>query len=374
MKILIASDSFKEALSAREVCQSIAGGWRSMAPEDEIRLFPLADGGEGTAYLLTHYSGGALHEIEVTGPRGEKVQATFGLDPTGQHAFLDMASASGLELLEAEKRNPLHTSTRGTGQMIAHLLDRGVEHIFLGLGGSATHDLGTGMAEAIGFEFQDQNGKPVSPCGENLIRIHRILPPKRDLSRLHLTLLSDVSNPLLGPQGAARNYARQKGASEKEIEHLEAGTRHFSERLEAFAGRSFASLPGAGAAGGMGAGGIGFLGGRIQSGAELLLERSGLKNALPDADLLLGGEGRLDATSFSGKLLSSILTEAGNHQVPVIALCGQLALRSPEYNEYGLLAAFSICNGPMSLEEAMQKTSELLHDSSACLARLFHGS
>jgi len=374
MKILIASDSFKESLAAEEVCQSIARGWRSLVPEDEVRIFPLADGGEGTARLLTHYAGGTLHEMEVEGPLGKKVKATFGLDADGKTAFLDMASASGLELLEAEEQNPLHTSTRGTGQMILHLWDRGIERIFLGLGGSATHDLGTGMAEAMGFEFQDANGKPVNPCGKNLIHIHRILPPKRDLNRFDITLLSDVSNPLLGEEGAAYHYARQKGASEWEMAQLEEGSAHFSALLEAFARQPIASLPGAGAAGGMGAGGIGFLNGQLRSGSAFLLDRSGLKENLPGADLLLGGEGRLDATSFSGKLLSGILTEAQAHQVPVIALCGQLGLRPSAYRQHGLLAAFSICNGPMRLEEAMQKTSELLYDSSACLARLYHRS
>lgn len=374
MRILIAADSFKEALSAKEVCEAIREGWQSMAPDDLIHLFPLADGGEGTAMLLTHYREGKSVSMEVKGPLGNNLTATCGISADGATSFLDMASASGLEWVKKEDQTPLKTSTFGTGQQIQKLLEMGVRTIFLGLGGSATHDLGLGMAAALGYRFLDKNHKTVYPTGENLVHLHKILPPESPLPPFELILLSDVTNPLVGPEGAAYTYGRQKGASEEDLILLEKGSLNVGRLLDAFAKAPISKEAGAGAAGGMGAGCMALLDGKIRPGAAFMLQASGFPKALPGADLVITGEGKLDLTSFTGKLLDGIIKESHQHQVPVIALCGQLGVDPETWVQNGLASAFSISAGPATLTESLGKTAALLRQTAASIALLLSRS
>ncbi len=374
MTILIAADSFKDALNAPAVCRALATGWRFGAPTHIIRQFPLGDGGEGTASLLAKYTEGREESQEAEDPLGRSIQASFGLSQDRKTAFLDMAAASGLELLRQEERNPLQTHTRGTGILIRHLHRLGVETLYLGLGGSATHDVGMGMAEVLGFRFLDEHQNPIAPSGANLIKVSTIVAPSMIPCPRKVLVLTDVDTPLTGETGAAFTFAQQKGADGSAIQQLEQGTKRFATLLEHKFGKAIDSTPGAGAAGGLGAGAMAFLGGNLIPGARFLMEQSGFLKALPDADLVITGEGRLDATSFSGKLVSRIVAVAKEHDVPVIAFCGELGLPPSAWKKFGLTSAFSIIDKLMPLKESLDRTHKLLEQTATSVALLFSTS
>ncbi|MBX2927921.1 MAG: glycerate kinase [Saprospiraceae bacterium] len=357
--ILIATDSFKDALTAQEACLAIERGVRTALPNAHTVVFPLGDGGEGTAEILTRHARGRMVETQVKDPLFRDISARYGLSEDGRTAFIEMAQASGLQRLSPSERNPLFTTTYGTGELILDALRCGARHLILCIGGSATHDCGAGMAEALGYTFVDAGGQPVSPTGENLSRIaHMDASALRfDPAEATVEVLCDVVNPLIGPKGAAHIFAPQKGADEQAVLLLEAGARHLAVLMEEELGQKVADLPGAGAAGGLGAGALVFLGARLLPGAETVLHLSGFAEALQQADLVITGEGRLDRQTVEGKLLSGISQLARAAGIPVIALCGAVDTTSRELQQMGITAAFSILSRPASLQEAISNTA-----------------
>ncbi len=372
MNILIACDSFKDALPALEVCRTIARGMRQGWPDAQLTPFPLADGGEGTAQILTYHSGGEMVTKTVQGPLFQPVEAAYGLSGDGKTAFMEMAAAAGLQLLRQEERNPLKTTTYGLGELILDALSRGAAHILLGIGGSATNDAGLGMATALGYRFLDEQGEGVLPIGGNLSKIRHI-----DRSRarfqpgeIAVEVLCDVRNPLYGSQGAAQVYAPQKGADEEAVWQLDTGLQHFAGLLEESFGQDFAQQPGAGAAGGLGAGAMAFLGAALKPGIETVMAATCFEEQLRQAQLVITGEGKLDAQTLQGKLIQGIARQAGALGVPVIALCGTLLASPAEIGALGLQAAFSIQTRPASLSEALAATAENLEQAAFNLARV----
>ncbi len=362
MKILIAADSFKDALPAQQVCAAIADGVKKVQPAAEVVIFPLTDGGEGLAEVFAHHLGGSPVHLNAYDPLGRDVPCTYILSANGDKAFIEMAQASGLQRLSEEERNPMLTSTYGTGQMIAHALDSGVRHILLGLGGSATNDAGMGMAAALGFEFHTAQGKELLPRGESLIAIERI-----DVSNAHPALaetrfevLCDVKNPLFGQMGAAYVFGRQKGANAAMIERLDLGLQQFGALLEKTFGQDFASPPGAGAAGGMGAACLAFLKGQLFPGIDVVMNLTNFDAALEGADLVFTGEGRLDSQTLGGKLIRGICARATQHGVPTIALCGAIDADQTFLDLIGLKAAFAIGRKVQIFDDALASTEENL--------------
>lgn len=372
MRILVASDAFKDALGARGVCDAIAAGLQAANDAFEVAALPLADGGEGTAAILAHHTNGKMIEARASSPRFEPLMASYGLSGDGKTAFIEMAAASGLQLLKPEDRNPLYTSTIGTGALLIDAVGRGVEKIIIGLGGSATNDAGMGMATALGYRFLDKNGQELEPVGHNLAKVDRIDDRTLlfDPRGVEIITLCDVDNPLFGPEGAAHVFAPQKGADEAAVEQLEAGLRHIAPKMEALSGQPVAQVPGSGAAGGMGAGCLAYLGAALQPGIDTIMEMAGLEPALAGADWVITGEGQLDKQTLRGKLVKGLTQRAQRHGVPVIAFCGALRAAPEEIKAIGLQAAFSVQNRPVALSTALAETAERLEALAFHVGRL----
>ncbi len=371
MKIVIASDSFKDSANALDACKAMAIGASNANQDIATEIFPLADGGEGTAEILTYYTSGKTIYVETVDPIGRPIKADYGISADGTTAFIDMASASGLQLLEPEKRNPNHTSTFGTGLMIKNAMDRGVEKIILGIGGSATNDAGTGMAKALGYKFYDKNKQEVECKGCDLNNIASYEYDESLLKDLpQIQVLADVNNPLYGHQGAAFVYGKQKGASGREILSLNEGLQSIANIVSNQTDKSFENLPGAGAAGGMGFGAKVFLNAELIPGSETVIEISGIESAIQDADFLFTGEGRIDEQTKNGKLISGICKMATKHNIPVVAFCGSLNASMNDLKMIGIQAAFPILNEPMELQTALLKTEILLKKTAENVVRL----
>lgn len=372
MRIVVASDSFKDALSAEGVCAAIAQGVQEALPSAEIVAFPLADGGEGTARILTHHSGGQWHELTVADPLLRPCRAGFGLSSDKQQAFIEMASASGLERLTEAERNPLLTSTYGTGELITAAIQAGARELLLCLGGSATNDAGMGMARALGYHFWDETGQELSGCGADLIRVQAIDDRQVDplWRQCRVTALCDVGNPLSGRQGAAVVYGPQKGATPAMVQMLDQGLHQFGSLLEQYTGESVQAIPGAGAAGGLGAGAIAFLGAELKGGVATVLTATSFAEVIAAADWVITGEGRLDQQTQEGKLIAGLCQWAQQEGVPVIALCGSLEATAAQIREIGLQAAFSITQQPVPLETALSNTADWLRKTAFQIGRL----
>ncbi len=371
MKIVIAPDSFKDACTAIEAAEAIGRGVRRALPNAEIVLCPLADGGEHTLEVWRHHTGGERHEVEVSGPLGERVKAPVALSADGASALIELASAAGLERIPPHRRNPLHTSTRGVGELIAAAKKLGARRLVLALGGSATHDCGAGMAAALGWRFLDRHGHAFVPVGGSLHRVARIEPPGALPPFEEVIALCDVRNPLVGPQGAARTYAPQKGASPQEVERLEENTRHFGQLLDRLAGRPVAALPGAGAAGGMGAGAMAFLGARLLPGARWMMDVAGFEAALAGARWVFTGEGRFDGQTAHGKLVAEVARRAkARGSIGLVVLCGANEADVQAAIALGINAVFRIAQHPCTLEEALSHTLEWLEHTAWAAARL----
>ncbi len=372
MRILVASDAFKDALGAREVCDAISAGLKAANASFEVMVLPLADGGEGTAAILAHHTNGRMVEARASNPRFEPIMASYGFSGDGKTAFIEMAAASGLQLLKPEDRNPLHTSTMGTGALLIDAVGRGAKKIIIGLGGSATNDAGMGMATALGYRFLDERGQELEPVGGNLRRVSRIDSRLLlfDPRSIDIVTLCDVDNPLFGPDGAAQVFAPQKGADEAAVAQLEEGLRHIATQMEALSGQPVAEVPGSGAAGGMGAGCLAYLGARLQPGIGTIMEIAGLEPALADADYVITGEGQLDQQTLRGKLVKGLTQRANKLGVPVIAFCGALTAGPTAVESIGLKAAFSIQNRPVGLPTALSETAERLEALAFHVGRL----
>jgi glycerate kinase len=326
MKVIIAPDSFKGNLSAPEVCEAVAAGLRDADPTVETVFLPLADGGEGTARAITTSAGGTFRKVRVTGPLGEPVAVEFGLIRDGRTAVLDMASASGIELVPHERLNPMAATSRGTGELIAAALEAGVEEIVLGIGGSATSEGGVGMASALGFQFLDERGAPVPPGGAGLSRIAEVRTAGADprLSRVSFRVACDVTNPLLGPSGAAAVFGPQKGATPEMVKQLDAGLGRLADAYRRAGLAADVEQPGDGAAGGLGATLRILFKAKMGSGARLVMDYARFDHFVAGADLVITGEGRTDAQTASGKLCAVVASECRKAGVPVALLAGAL--------------------------------------------------
>jgi glycerate kinase len=373
MTIVLAPDSFKDCLRSAAVCEAMAAGIRAALPEASIVALPMADGGEGTVEAVVAATDGELRSTRVHDPLGREIDATWGLTGGGRAAVLEMAAASGLELLADHERNPLMASTYGTGELIRAALDHGVDEILLGIGGSATVDGGGGLAQALGFRFFDDTGTEFPPGigGGALRRIARIDADNADprLRKIALRVACDVTNPLLGASGAARIYAPQKGATPAMVEELEDGLTHLADLWRRHGLLSHPDHPGAGAAGGLGAGMRAFCHAEVTSGAELVAHLVKLPEALRNADWILTGEGCTDAQTAHGKLCSVVAKLAHAANVPVILLSGTIG-GDPESLFAHFDAVFSIAPGPGSLAKALADAPANLTRSARSIATI----
>ncbi len=356
MKIVIAPDSFKGCLSALEVCDAAADGISAISDDYEIVEVPMADGGEGTVQSLVDATDGQFVTERVTGPLGEPVDATYGLLGDGETAVIEMAAASGLPLVPEHSRNPLHTTTYGTGELIRAALDKGRRKLIVGIGGSATTDAGAGVAQALGVRLLDDHGEEIEPTGAGLGRLATIDMSGADprLPDTEIRVACDVDNPLYGERGAAHVYGPQKGASPEDVKVLDRHLRRFADIVQRDLGLDVRDIPGAGAAGGLGAGLVAFCGASLEPGVEIVIDAVDLPGQMRGADLCITGEGAIDSQTAFGKTPAGVTAVARRQGVPVIAIGGGVALNAVSLHERGFAALASILNEPMALTEAMK--------------------
>jgi glycerate kinase len=373
MRIVAAPDKFKGSLSAADVARAMEAGLRRAVADARIDCCPMADGGEGTVDALVAATGGKFVIRRVTGPLPEmKVDARFGILGDGQTGVIEMSSASGLALLAPQDRDPMRTTTFGTGQLLMAAAEMGVSRIMLGIGGSATIDGGVGCAQACGLPVILEGGETVSP-GEPLVGadLKRVVLIKHGrgsaIEKVRIDVACDVSNPLCGQDGAAAVYGPQKGATPRQIRELDDALLELARRNDKL---DQAKLPGTGAAGGLGFGMAAFFGAQLKSGIEIVMEAVRLRGRLANADLCLSGEGRLDAQSLRGKTVRGVARMCQETGVPCIVLAGSVD-QTVDYAAEGITAAFSICNGPMTLEEANKKAAELISAAAENVLRLW---
>ncbi|MBN1477427.1 glycerate kinase [Candidatus Sumerlaeota bacterium] len=363
--IVIAPDSFKECLRAAEVAAAIRRGVLAAIPTAEVLCLPMADGGEGFVEALIAEGRGERRTARVTGPLGEPVEATWGMLAPGCTAVIEMAQAAGLERVAEAHRDPECTTTFGVGELLLAAQREGARETLIGVGGSATNDGGIGMAQALGYRFLDERGEEIAvPAGGGeLIRVSGIRPPTEPLGLGSVRVACDVDNPLLGERGAARVYAAQKGAAPDQIEALEAGMARFADAIERDLGMDVRSLPGSGAAGGLGAGLVAFAGARLEPGAALVLEALQLEAHLGRASLVITGEGAINAQTLSGKAPWEVYRRSQTHGVPVLMLGGDIARAPEELRGAPGLRLRAIAPEGTSRAESMARASELLEAS-----------
>lgn len=362
MRIILAPDSMKGSLSASQAVLSMERGVRNVFPDAVVIGLPLSDGGEGLVESLATATAGLVIRKQVTGPLGEPVSAFYGLLGDGNTVVIEMAAASGLTLVPEEKRNPLITTTYGTGELIREALDRQCSRIIVGIGGSATNDGGAGMAQALGVKLLDNQGHSLGPGGAELARLDKIdisgIDPR--LRTTEILVACDVDNPLTGPRGSSRVYGPQKGATPDMVEQLDRALAHYARTICRDLYTDVEHIPGAGAAGGLGAGLMAFLKGRLVPGINLVLDTIGIDRYLPGCSLIITAEGKLDTQSLSGKVPVGLARRAAKYRVPVLALAGTVSGDTSLFRREGITACFSITDGPMPLQEAMQRSSELV--------------
>jgi glycerate kinase len=372
MRIVIAPDSFKGSASALRVAQAMERGVRAAFPEAEVVKIPIADGGEGTVAALLDATRGQARRTLVRGPLGEPVEAGWGVLGDGRTAVIEMAAASGLPLVRPDRRDPRLASTFGTGELVRAALDEGLRRLVIGIGGSATNDGGAGLARALGVRFLDQAGQELPEGGAALGRLVRIdlagLDPR--LASAELLVACDVDNPLTGPRGASAVYGPQKGATPEVVTLLDAALATYAGVARAATGRDVAGLPGAGAAGGLGAGLLFFTPARLRPGVAVVLEATGFDRVVAGAALVLTGEGRTDAQTAMGKAPVGVAAAAKRHGVPVVCLSGGLGDGADQVLAHGIDALAAVVPGPMTLEEAMVQAEALIEAAAARVGRL----
>ena len=373
MKILLAPDSFKGSASSLEIARWMEQGVRRVVPDAEVVKLPVADGGEGTVEAFCEAAGGQLLPVPVTGPLGKRVTARCAILPDGT-GVIEMAQASGLTLVEKDRRDPMVTTTRGTGELMQFLLDKGCRNFLLGIGGSATNDGGAGMAQALGVRLLDADGKELGPGGGELARLVRIDRSGMDVrwKQCRVLVASDVTNPLCGPQGASAVYGPQKGATPEMVRILDANLANLARVVRQECGLEIASVPGAGAAGGLGAGLLAFCQAEIRPGVDTVLDAVHLEAHLAGADLVLTGEGAMDAQSLFGKCPVGVARRCKAFgAIPVVALVGGMGPGIGGVHGVGIDAVFSLVNRPMSLGEAIAEVQNLTIDATEQILRLF---
>ncbi|MEX2203621.1 MAG: glycerate kinase [Actinomycetota bacterium] len=365
MRVLAAPDKFRGTLTAAQAASAIAAGWRRERPADEVDEVPMADGGDGTLDALVAALGGELRSVRVSGPLGDPVDASFGMvdTPSGPTAVIELARASGLALVGEARRNPLRASSRGTGELVLAAAREGAGEILVCLGGSASTDGGAGIAAALGVRLLDRAGRPVPDGGRGLLELDRVDATglEQAVRRLRVVVACDVDDPLIGPSGAARVYGPQKGASPEDVLLLERALAHYAAVIHRDLGIDLRALPGGGAAGGTGAGLVAFLGARLRPGVAVVIDALDVRRRIGSADVLLTGEGRLDASSLRGKVISGLLVEAQRAAVPMAVLCGRSEIEMPEARVASLVDRFGE-------ERAMGDARNALEDLAAEVA------
>lgn len=360
MKIVIAPDSYKESLSALEVATAIESGFREIFPTAEYVKLPVADGGEGTVEAMVAATCGRIVNVAVKGPLGEAVDGFYGLSGDEQCAFIEMAAASGLELVPAAQRDPLVTTSWGTGELIRHALDAGVKHIIIGIGGSATNDGGAGMVQALGAKLLDEQGQQIGPGGAALEALASIDVRELDkrLADCRIEVACDVTNPLTGKEGASAIFGPQKGATPKMIARLDQALGHYAKLIARDLDVEVLNLAGGGAAGGMGAGLFAFCGAELRRGIEIVTEALSLDAHVADADLVITGEGRIDNQTINGKVPVGVASVAKRYNVPVIGIAGSLTADVGVVHDHGIDAVFSVIYKICSLDDALANAGE----------------
>ena len=374
MYIVVAPQSLKGSLDAPGVGQAIAEGIRRVWPDATIRMVPVADGGEGTVQALVAATGGRVMRALVTGPLGEQVVANYGMLGGDQQetAVIEMAAVAGLPLVPPDQRDPRTTTTRGVGEIMQAAMAAGARRLLIGIGGSATNDGGAGMAQALGVRLLDDQGNELPAGGAALAHLARIDATRLDrrLAALDIQVASDVTNPLCGPEGASAVYGPQKGATPDMVKELDAALAHYGDLLKRDVGADVMNTPGAGAAGGLGAGLLAFAHAQLVPGAQLVLRTLDFANTLKGAALVFTAEGRLDSQTAYGKAVGAVAQAAQAAGAQVVALAGSVTADDAALTSMGIDAAFSICNGPMSPQQSMERAHALLSDAAARAVRL----
>ncbi|GAB6117973.1 glycerate kinase [Thermoanaerobacter brockii subsp. lactiethylicus] len=371
MKILIAPDKFKESLSALKVADSIEKGILKVFPKAVIEKVPMADGGEGTVESLVNATGGKIIKTNVKDPLFRDIESFYGILGDGETAVIEMAAASGLYLLKDYERNPMITTTYGTGQLIKDALDKGCRNFIIAVGGSATNDGGAGMATALGVKFYDKDGREIGLGGGALSKIYSIDTSNLDyrLKECRFIVACDVANPLIGENGASRVYGPQKGATKEMVKVLDKNLEHYGKLLEKYFNKRIIDVPGSGAAGGLGAGLMAFLNAQLKSGIEIIIEALKLEEKIKEADIVISGEGKVDFQTAFGKTISGIAKLCKKHNKPLIVIAGTVEDIEKLY-EIGVSSVFSIMEKPMSLEDAIKNAPTLLEKSAERIFRL----
>ena len=372
MKIVIAPDSFKDSLGAADVAAALALGFKDVWPDAELVPCPMADGGEGTVDAILAALHGEARSTLVSGPLGQQVKARWGWLPDSRTAIIEMAEASGLQLVPVELRDARFSSTRGTGELMLAALDAGAQKVILTIGGSATNDGGAGMLQALGAKLLDAGGHPIGPGGLPLsvltILDIKHLDPR--LADVQVEVAADVDNPLCGPHGASFTFGKQKGASPEQIKQLDAALAHFADVAAVVLGTDRREEPGAGAAGGIGFAAKAFLNATFRPGVEVVAELTGLAEKMHGADLVVTGEGRFDAQTLRGKTPLGVARVAKRFELPVVVVAGTLGEGYAQLYEAGIHAAFSLAHGPMTLEEACRQAPTLLRERARDIGQL----
>ncbi|MFD3156886.1 glycerate kinase [Haloimpatiens sp. FM7330] len=376
MKFVLAPDSFKESMTAKEACIAMEKGIKKVFKDAECIHVPMADGGEGTMESLVDAAEGKLYTVEVTAPLGNKIEGRFGILGDGETAVIEMAEASGLHLVKREDRNPLVTTTYGTGELIKTALDKGVKKIIIGLGGSSTNDGGAGMLQALGISLKDKVGRELNFGGGDLGNLEKI-----DLSNfdkrvldIEIEVACDVKNPLTGEKGASYTFGPQKGATLKMVKVLDKNLKHYGNVIRKFLGKEVDAIEGAGAAGGLGAALIGFCNAKLKKGIDLVMEYSNLEKKVKDADYVFTGEGSIDFQTKFGKTPVGVAKIAKKYNIPVIAFAGKVGSGIEELYELGIDSVIGILSGVFSLEEALVKGKENLEVSVENITRIINTS
>lgn len=368
MKIIIAPDKFKGTLTSMQVCENIREGLLQAGVHNDIELFPMADGGDGFAEVMKFYLNTQTIYCNTVDPLFRNIRAAYEWDASNKTAVIELAAAAGLVLLKENEQNPLHTSTYGTGLMIADAVKKGAEKIILGLGGSATNDAGIGILAALGFELKDKAGTVLQPVGKNLSHIETIDLPG-ELPSITFIIASDVTNRLYGKTGAALVYATQKGANENEVQLLESGLRDFAAVVKNQTAKDIASFAGSGAAGGVAAGLSAFFILQVQSGATVIMEAGRLPKRLPGTGIIITGEGKIDTQTLNGKVVQQVATLGKRHHIPVIAVCGINELDEKAFTEAGLNAVYPVVSKKVTRENALANAAALLQKKAVIIAQ-----
>ncbi|PMN68574.1 glycerate kinase [Enterovibrio norvegicus] len=371
MKIVIAPDSYKESLSAMDVATAIETGFKHIMPDAHIVKLPMADGGEGTVQSMIDATGGRLVDVTVTGPLGAPVEGFFGLLGDGETAVIEMAAASGLHLVPTASRNPLLTTSFGTGELIKAALDLGVKHLIVGIGGSATNDGGAGMAQALGAKLLDESGNPIAFGGGALSTLHTIdtsgIDPR--LAHVKLEVACDVDNPLCGEKGASAVFGPQKGATPEMVSTLDSNLAHYAQIMKSQLNSDVKDRAGAGAAGGMGAALLGLFDADLRPGINIVMDAVNLSEHLKDADLVITGEGRIDSQTIHGKTPIGVARCAKTFGLPVIGIAGSITQDSVVVYDHGIDVLFSVVSGACTLEDALTNAKENVELTAQNVAR-----